>query len=338
MNWRKGAAVMKRISVVAAFLAALATLGAGPGRAESPEREALVLGVAENAGDIPTFIALEKGFFRDEGLDVTTRSWPAGKLALEAMFGNEVDAATVADTPIVIQSFKRRDFVVIATFSHNNPYRLVADRKDGILAAEDLRGHRVGVMRGTTAQYFLYSVLADRGIAPTEITEVNVPAEESAEALLRDRVDAIAAFDPHGYYAEVALGARAVVMPYEHSRHEETFNFVVPRDFSSRRPEAAQRLLRATQRAIDWSQEHRAEAIALVARRLKMDEKVLEALWGNYRHLLSLDQVLIASLEAQARWAIRNGIAEGAAVPNYLDFLDTAPLDAVLPTAVTIIR
>ena len=329
---------MKRISVVAAFLAVLAALGAGPGRAESSEREALVLGVAENAGDIPTFIALEKGFFRDEGLDVTTRSWTAGKLALEAMFRHEVDVATVADTPIVLQSFKRRDFVVIATFSHNNPYRLVADRMDGILAPDDLRGRRVGVMKGTTSQYFLYSVLADRGIAPTEITEVDVPAEDSAEALVNHRVDAIAAFDPHGYYAEVALGARAVVMPYERARHEETFNFVVPRDFSARRPVAVQRLLRATRRAIEWSQGHRAEAIALAARRLKIDETVLETLWGNYRHVLSLDQVLIASVEAQARWAIRNGLAEGAAVPNYLDFLDTAPLDAVLPAAVTIIR
>ena len=325
---------MKSALAILVFLAGLLPVSAWAGEA----REALVLGVAENAGDIPTFIALEKGFFRDEGLDVTTKSWSAGKLALEAMLRGEVDVATVADTPIVLQSFKRRDFVIIATFSHNTPYRLVADRTDGIRTPADLRGHRVGVMAGTTPQFFLHSVLADLGLASSEIIEVNVPAEESADAIVNHRVDAIAAFDPQGYYAEIALGDRALVIPYEKGRHEETFNLATRRDFPINHPVAAQRLLRATQKAIEWARGHRGEAIALVANRLKIDEKVMASLWGNYRHFLSLDQVLIVSLESQARWAIRNGIGGGEKVPDYLDYIDPPVLEVVLPTSVTIIR
>ena len=129
-----------------------------------------------------------------------------------------------------------------------------------------------------------------------------------------------------------------MVIPYEKGRHEETFNFAVARDFSQNRPQAAQRLLRATQRAIVWMNSHRIEAIALVAHRLKIDQSVLDSMWGNYRHALSLDQVLIVSLESQARWAIRNNIGGGRTVPDYLDYLDTSALDVVLPSAVTIIR
>ncbi|CAK0763309.1 NitT/TauT family transport system substrate-binding protein [Azospirillaceae bacterium] len=332
---------MKCFFIFVAIFMKTAILWGEACHAESPKREALSLGVAENAGNILTFIALEQGFYRDEGLEVTTRSWPAGKMALEAMLRNEIEVATVADTPIVLQSFQRSDFVIIATFSHNNPYRLVTDRKGGIVAPTDLRGHRVGVMTGTTAQFFLHSILADLGIASSEITEVNLPAAESSEALAQNRVDAVAAFDPYGYYAQVALGDRAIIIPYEKGRHEETFNYATRRDFSQKRPVAAQCLLRATQRAIEWSRNHRHEAVAVVARRLKMDEKILETLWGNSRHALSLDQVLIVSLESQARWAIRNGIGNvdrKATIPNYLDFLDTSPLDAVMPSAVTIIR
>ena len=328
---------MNPMLVVLAFLAGITVVPAWADPAAS-ERESLVLGVAENAGDMPTFIALEKGFFRDEGLDITTKSWSAGKLALEAMFRGEVDMATVADTPIVMQSFKRRDFVVIATFSHNTPYRLVADRDAGIHTPADLRGHKVGVMVGTTSQFFLHSVLADLGIAPSEITEINVPAENSADAIVNNRVDAIAAFDPHGYHAEVMLKDRALVIPYNKKRLDETFNFATLREFAQKRPIAAQRLLRATERAINWTREHRSEAITLVAHRLKIDEKILQALWGNYRHELSLDQVLIESLETQARWAIRNGMVAGKEVTDYLDYLDTYALDAIRPSAVTLIR
>ncbi len=322
---------------VLCLLVLLAGLSGGAAWA-GPGAERLILGVAENAGDIPTLIALEKGFYRDEGLDVATKSWPAGKLALEAMLRGEVDVATVADTPIVMQSFKRRDFVVIATFSHNTPYRLVADRLDGIRAPADMRGHRIGVMAGTTSQFFLHSVLADLGLAPSEIIEVDVPAGDSADAVVNHRVDAIAAFDPHGYFAQAALGDRALLIPYEKDRHEETFNFAVGRDFVQKRPLVAQRLLRATERTIEWIHGHRAEAIALAARRLKIDETVMASLWDNYRHALSLDQVLIVSLENQARWAILNGIGGGGKVPNYLDYFDSSVLDVVLPSAVTIIR
>ncbi len=329
---------MKAAVVLAVVLAGLTGVWASAEPVASSQREPLVLGVAENTGNIPTLIALEKGFCSDEGLEVTVKSWPAGKRAFEAMLRGEVDVATVADTPIVLQSFKNQDFVVIATFSHNTPYRLVADRKDGLRAPADLRGHKIGVTAGTTSQFFLHSVLADLGIAVSEITEVNVPSEQSADALLNGRVDAIAAFDPYGYHAELALGSRALVIPYEKGRHEETFNFVTRRDFSKSRSAAAQKLLHATQRAIEWARGHRAEAIALVAHRLKIDETVQALLWDNYHFGLSLDQVLIVSLESQARWAMHNHIGTIVEMPNYLNYIDTSPLDAVLPASVSIIR
>jgi len=329
---------MKHLHVFAIIPIIILTLLIEPCNADSTPLESIVLGVAENAGDIPPLIAAEQGFFRAEGLDIRYKAWPAGKQAIEAMFLNEVDVATVADTPIVLQSFQRRDFSIIATFSHNTPYRLVARRDSGIRSSADLRGHRIGVMAGTTPQFFLYSLLVDFDIAPTEIIELNVPAAESSEALAQGRVDAIAAFDPHGYYAQIALGDQAIVIPYEKIRHEETFNYVVRCDFLQKHPIAVQKLLRATLRAIDWMRSHRSEAIAIVARRLKMDEAVMETLWNNYRHFLSLDQALLLSLESQARWAIRNGIGGGTTVPNYLDFLDMSPLEAVTPAAITIIR
>ena len=324
-----------RYTVLVALFSALPT---GWAWAEAVSTEPVVVGLAENAGDIPPIIAIDRGFFRAAGLDVRVRAWPAGKQALEAMLAGEVEVATVADTPIVVQSFKRRDFVVIATLAHNNPYRLVARRDRGIRGPSDLRGHRVGVMAGTTTQFFLHSVLADVGLAPGEIAEVDVPAGDLAAAIVSGGVDAVAAFDPQGYDAEKALGDNAVVIPYERIRHEETFNYVVRRDLLRDRPEMVRRLLLATREAIVWMRRNREEAIAVAARRLKIDPAVLGPLWSNYRPALTLDQGLIVSLETQARWAMSMGVVAGTTMPDYLDFLDTAPLDAVEPTAVTLIR
>ena len=329
---------VSRLCRFAASTVVTLVLLAGVALAEPGSGEPMALGLAENAGDIPPIIALDKGFFRAEGLEVRVKAWPAGKLALEATLAGEVEVATVADTPIVVQSFKRRDFVAIATFAHNNPYRLVARRDRGIHGPADLRGHRVGVMAGTTSQFFLHSVLADNGIGPGEVTEVDVPAGDSAAAIVSGRIDAVAAFDPQGYDAEKALGDNAILIPYERTRHEETFNYAIRRDVLRDRPEMVRRLLRATQKAIVWMRGNREEAIAIAARRLKVDPAVFRELWGNYRPALTLDQGLIVSLENQARWAMTNHLVTGTEMPNYLDFLDPAPLDAVAPAAVSLIR
>ncbi len=43
-------------------------------------------------------------------------------------------------------------------------------------------------------------------------------------------------------------------------------------------------------------------------------------------------------MEVEARWALGAGLVPAAALPNYLDFIDTRPLDAEQPRAVTLIR
>ena len=52
-------------------------------------------------------IADSKGFFRGEGLDVEIEGYPTGKAALAATLNGEVDMGTVADIPIVSNSFER---------------------------------------------------------------------------------------------------------------------------------------------------------------------------------------------------------------------------------------
>ena len=327
---------MKSALFLLAFLAGFSGCSA---QAESTgPREPLVLGVVNNARTIPVFIALEKGFYRDEGLDLTLKPWPVGKLAFEAMLRGEVEVATVAETPIVLQSFKRQDYVVIASFCYGGAPRLLTDRKTGIHTVADLRGHRVGATAGTTPQFVLHSALADIGMAPSEIVEVNISAPDIADALVNGRVDAIIAVDPYGIRAEKALGEQAQLIPYDKGRHVEIFNFATRRDYPKTHPIAAQRLLRATQRAILWIHDHRQETITLAASWLKIDEADLETLWRDYRYALSLDQLLIATLEGEARWAIREGLVEGKEMPDYLDTLDTSALDKVLPAAVSVIK
>ncbi|MBS1189784.1 MAG: transporter substrate-binding protein [Rhodocyclaceae bacterium] len=328
------------IGLLAVLLALGAFFAAGrlrPAPAPPPApRESLTLGTPQTIFGLPLAVAEEQGLFREEGLDVTVKRFPTGKSTLEAMLRGEVEVGAGGETPIVLASFKRRDFVIIASISHSdNGGQLVAHPYSGIRTAADLPGHRIGVLWGTTAHYFLDVLLADQGLKPSAVTEVPLEAPRMAATLAARQVDAIAAFEPYASQAIAALRGSATVLDCR-ERCRETVVLIVSRDFPRRRPIAAQRLLRATGRAIDWIHQYPREAMALAARRLNMDIAVFDGRWNDYEFVLGLDQAYLLSLENQARWALRTFPEAGAAVPNYLDFFDFGPLTAVAPGAVAI--
>jgi hypothetical protein len=51
-----------------------------------------------------------------------------------------------------------------------------------------------------------------------------------------------------------------------------------------------------------------------------------------------LTQSLVLGLEDQARWALESGMVENAAQVNFLESVDTGPLDSVASERITIIR
>ena len=60
---------------------------------------------------------LKKGYFENEGLDLTIKEYGSGKAATESILNGEVDISTVADMPVVFNSFSREDFCIISTFA-----------------------------------------------------------------------------------------------------------------------------------------------------------------------------------------------------------------------------
>lgn len=75
-------------------------------------------------------IAKQKGYFLEEGIDLEIKGYLTGKDALEATFKKEVDICTVADMPIVSNSFKRNDFTIFGTIVEGAEHAKCLARKD----------------------------------------------------------------------------------------------------------------------------------------------------------------------------------------------------------------
>ena len=328
---RRRPATRRRVAAALA-LALLAWLAPAAAHAA----DALRLAASRGPVSLPLYVAQRRGFFADEGLEVTLADCIGGTRCLRQVLDDKADVATTSEMPVVLQAFAHADVAILATMVHaSDNLKLIARKASGVTRSEQLGGHRIGVIAGTAAQYLLETHLLNVGVDPQHVTMVPLQAEETVEALRGGRIDAVAVWEPYGYAALHGAEAVGLRLPLS-GGYIENYNLVGRRGLFARRGEAFVRLLRAVERAEQFIQDDPAAAQAILREQLGLDQRFVDWVWGGLAFRLSLDQSLLSTMEGEVRWAQREGhVAEGAR-PNVLTLVHSAPLKAVKPSAVGI--
>ena len=318
------------------------TLAFLPGCSRSREEipsTSIRLGIQSSTICALPLIAAEKDFFRKQGVNVDIKHYPSGKLALMGMFDGEVDMAAVADMPIMSNSFKRNDFAVFGQIAWTGQGAWIIARKDaGIQEPQDLKGKRVATQRNSAVHFFLSMFLLKHGIAEDDVDLVFMKAIELPTALSGGRIDAFSMRNPFIDDAKKMIGDQALEM-IDSKVYRQTFNLVAWKEYLKTNSPATEQFLKALAEAEHLAIANEAEAVnAAVAQFGAGREKEVRAGWDNFRFSLTLGQELIVTLEDQARWAIAQKPELGPGIPNYFRLVDTGPMVAVKPEAVSVIR
>jgi ABC-type nitrate/sulfonate/bicarbonate transport system substrate-binding protein len=303
----------------------------------SKEVENILIAVTPWPASAALYVAQEKGYFKDEGLDVAFDSYISGHLGLDALFSGKADLATVGDTPIARAVIEGKPVTVIATLCEVNRAVLIVARRDrGILTPGDLKGKTVGVVEGTTAEFFLHIFLTTSYIPRTEVRIVGLETEEVVDALVGGEVDAVSTWFPHTIAARDRLGDNGIVLD-DPSIYKMTWNITAAKDFAGSHPERIGKALRAIVRANRFIVERPGEARAVTSGNIGAEGGHFETEWDNYRFTAALDQSLLLNLEDQARWMIGKEAGEDQMAPNFMEFIHIEGLKSVQPAAVGII-
>lgn len=222
--------------------------------------------------EAPIFMAVEKGFFKEEGLDVTL---------IKCDWANYKDVMALGGFDIthhlIMYFLKPIEQGLDVKFTggiHRGCLRVQGPLNGKIHSIEDLRGKRIGIPgMGTPPFIFANRVLSAHGINPgKEITWVVFPAGELGLALDKGEVDAIADSEPIGTML-VAQGKvqniadQAQDSPY---KNEYCCAVVVNGKFLAANPRAAAAATRALLKSAKWVQTNPAAAA-----RLSVEKKYL---------------------------------------------------------------
>jgi len=304
----------------------------------APPLEKLRIAVSSTPHTALLQLAAAKGYFASEGLDVTIVPVSHGKAAIDLLVQGQTDLAAAAEVPFVISVLNGQDLALVATVvSVSSEMAVVARRDRAISAPADLAGKKIGATFGTSSEYFLWALLIRHKIAPERVTLVDVPPGQLAKELASAAIDAASAWQPVRFGAESALGENAASFTAP-SAYTVTHVVVARSALLKARPAAIEKLVRALLRAEAFNRADPAQALTLVAERLKLDARALQPGWQELNFRVDLLQSQLITLEDEARWAMARGYAPAGAVPNFLPHLYLDALLAAQPERVTVVR
>ncbi len=216
-------------------------------------------------------------------------------------------------------------------------HQILARKDRGIDSASDLKGKKIAVMRGTSADFFLDSFLIHNGLKHSEVQAVNMLTPEMPWAVEKGEVDAISCWQPFILKAQSRLGNNAIIIPSKNI-HTVSWLIVVMRTYAKENPEAIRRFYKAIMKAEKFLTNNREKSIQIHAEMSKTEPEIVDRLLGNMHYDLCLSHQLLLNLENQARWAVRNKYTDKTTIPDYLDFIYVDELEKIKPNSVTIIK
>jgi NitT/TauT family transport system substrate-binding protein len=256
-----------------AFLGGASLVAAGAAapravRAAQPSAKigTAVLGDYSMAG--PVIVALEKGFFGQEGVNVEFVPFRGGPDLLKAVLAGDVLVAVSGSTDILVFREAGSPIKMIATHTEGNHFTL--NVAPDVAALADLKGKAVGITRpGSTTWIFARMLAKQQGWAPDrDLKIVSLGALDAQLAALSRKEIAAFIWGDGGAVTELQ-GKSKILMRLDRF----TPQWISQIDYASEEairkdPETIRKVLRGIFRALRFMKEHPEDAAPLAAKKL----------------------------------------------------------------------
>jgi len=180
---------MKKLIIALLLLSLLAACApqAAPTQALVPV--SLPVGYIPNVQFAPLYVAIENGYFREEGLDVTVDySMENDNLAL--IGAGRLEFAIVSGEQVLLARAQGLPVVYTAAWYQQYPVGIVAKSEQGIQTPADLKGKKIAVPVLAGASYIgLRALLSAGGLQESDV-ELDVVGFTQAEMVATDHDDA----------------------------------------------------------------------------------------------------------------------------------------------------
>lgn len=248
-------------------VAGIALLASGCGKQAEPLEKVRVAEVTRSIFYAPEYVAIEKGFFEDEGLNVELKTTWGGDKTMTALLSNGADIALVgSETSIYVHAQGSDDPVInFAQLTQTDGTFLVSREKVENFEWDQLKGTTfLGQRKGGMPQMVGEFVLKEHGIDPHKDLDLiqNIDFANVANAFASGTGDYVQLFEPTASIFEKEGKGHIVASFGTESGHVPYTTFMAKESYMNKNDETVDKFTRALYKAQQWVDQATAKEIA----------------------------------------------------------------------------
>lgn len=332
--------------LVAVMLMAVILGACGQGKQSSSqnggvEPVSVKIGLLKLTSSAPLFIAMEKGFFKEEGIDATFEWFEAAQPIAVATASGSVDIGATGITASLYNMIAEgQKLLIVADKGREKsgyPLSALVVHKDSpIDSVEDLKGKKIGITQtGSTFHYMAGRILENHGMSLADVEIVPLgKVGAMMETLQSKQVDAVILNEPNITQA-VKDGYGKVIVPVGDEIEYQNAGIFFSEKFAQNR-DAAIRFLKAYVKATRYYHdaalvqengqtvpgENYDEVIKIIAQYTDQPEENIKL---GLPYIDRDGRLLVEDIKTQIEWYARNNMIEKAI--DYKTVIDTELLD-----------
>jgi len=230
---------------------------------------------------IPFFVGVEKGFYKEAGIDLKMLEGKGSGTTVQLVSAGE-DTFGLASLPTMVEAIAKGVPVTsVYVVTPDSGYAIISLKESGFKNPKDLIGKTVGVSPGGASRAVLPAFLRANGMELNQIKEIAFEGTGRFNAVLMKKVDT--ALGPYPLYAPVLedKGAELSIMRLsDFGLSILGFGIVVNNKLVTESPDLIKRFLQATTRSIAYAKANPDEAIKAMSKDyIKAEPKVWAYDW-----------------------------------------------------------
>jgi NitT/TauT family transport system substrate-binding protein len=293
------------------LLAAGLLSGTSPARAQQAPITITLFGQPSVNND-SIWMAFEKGFYRDEGLNVTYRLFPSGTTAFQAFQSGQGDIIMTGDLPSVQYFFRAKgDYRTIAAIERDAKGYVGVVQK-AIAGPKDLIGKTIATRVGSTGSWFISEYLTKNGVDPARVTVKNLDTQVLPAALCGGEIA--------GFFIWQPIGSRTLEVCPDKARYlTDATGYIQGYLVAGARPgwldtpqgkDAATRWLRATIKGREVAEKDFATVAAYAKAKLDLSEAATREQYDTNIRPIALDKTYYDDFCSLSGWAQREKLID----------------------------
>ena len=268
-------------------------------------------------GQVPIMVAIDKGFFKEQGIDTELKNIAASGDRIAALTAGSVAFSNLGRVAVISEMANdNKSFYFFANVD-DSPGNEGCWARPGFASFKDLKGKKVAA--NTSAQITMNGLLENEGMSENDVQFVNLPGGEMAGAIARGDVDAACVWEPLFTNVKTAAPGGKLLGTDMDTPNFKKFGtmaspdiMIISRKLVDETPDLARKVVTAIFKGVEYTNANPQDTANTVAHYFRIPpEEVLAAMkkfkyfgqdgWAEHMKLHT------AQMEFLAKWLHENG-------------------------------